>query len=516
MGHATAAAMPGRDSDTGAWTQSDWARFRLASIVEASDDAIIGTDLNGTVTHWNHAADARFGYTVDEIVGRSITRVVPPDRIDEAAAVYVRIRQCEGVVRYETERRHRNWNVVPVSLTLSPIRDGLNRVIGVTKIVRDLRVPRRIHLELRRREALLRSILDTVADALIAIDGCGLIQSFSAAAERLFGFTAGEVIGRNVNVLMTTPYRREHDGYPARPGETGERHGIGTARIAVGRRENGTTFPMELVVEDANLPGEVLFTCVIRDLTERRNRERRLDESRAALIHASRLNELGRMVSAASHAVDQPLAAMANTIGDARQRLAAGDQFGARRAVERIAEQAGRAREIVRRHRELARQASTERRIENLPETIEEASALALPGVDDGLKLEIQVDDDASEAVIDKVQIQQVLMNLMRNAVEAMAHSERRELTVSATRAGAMIEIRVADTGPGLPARVRLGLFEPCVTTRPDGMGVDLSVCRAIVEAHGGELYGEDGDGGRTVFRLTVPRPGEPASGQAR
>lgn len=164
-------------------------------------------------------------------------------------------------------------------------------------------------------------------------------------------------------------------------------------------------------------------------------------------------------------------------------------------------------RPVIQRLRDLVRKGGTERQVQSLPKTIEEASALALLGVGSGLKLEIKVDDDASEAVIDKVQIQQVLMNLMRNAVEAMDGSERIELTDTASRVGELVEIAVADTGPGLPEQVRLRLFEPFVATKPDGMGVGLSVCRTIVEAHGGELVGEDGDDAGTVFRLTVPYP---------
>ena len=138
--------------------------------------------------------------------------------------------------------------------------------------------------------------------------------------------------------------------------------------------------------------------------------------------------------------------------------------------------------------------------------TIEEASAIALAGVGQRLKLEIRIAEDASEAMIDKIQIQQVLLNLMRNAVEAMAGADRRELAVSANRLGEMVEIRITDTGPGLPEAVRARLFQPFVTTKSDGMGVGLSVCRAIVEAHGGELHAEDVEGGGTVFRFTVPR----------
>ncbi len=222
----------------------------------------------------------------------------------------------------------------------------------------------------------------------------------------------------------------------------------------------------------------------------------------------SRLNELGQMVSALAHEVNQPLTAMANYLSGIRRLLAAGNQQGAELAMERVAEQADRARQIIQRLRDLVKKGEPERRVESLLRTIEEATALALVGVGQGLKLDIYVDGDAAEAVIDK--IQQVLLNLMRNAAEAMANSVQRELSITTARAGDMVEISVADTGPGLPEVVRARLFQPFVTTKPTGMGVGLSVCRAIVEAHGGELRTEAAGGGGTVFRLTVPHPGGP------
>jgi two-component system sensor kinase FixL len=151
-----------------------------------------------------------------------------------------------------------------------------------------------------------------------------------------------------------------------------------------------------------------------------------------------------------------------------------------------------------------------ERRVESLSKTIEEASSLALLGIPQGLKLDIRVDDDADEAVIDKVQIQQVLLNLVRNAAEAMDGSPHRELSIATARAGGMVEISVTDTGPGLPESVRARLFQPFVTTKPNGMGIGLSVSRNIIEAHGGKIRAEHGAGGGTVFRLTVP--GRPPS----
>jgi two-component system sensor kinase FixL len=188
-----------------------------------------------------------------------------------------------------------------------------------------------------------------------------------------------------------------------------------------------------------------------------------------------------------------------------RRLLTAGNQQGAELAMERIAEQANRAQQIIQRLRNLVKKNEEERRVESLTTVIEEASALALVGVGPGLKLNIRVAADAAEAAIDKIQIQQVLLNLMRNAAEAMDASPRRELSITTARAEEMVEISVADTGPGLPELVRAKLFEPFVTTKPNGMGVGLSVCRPIVEAHGGELRAGDVEGGGTVFRLTVP-----------
>ncbi len=257
---------------------TDEARLRLAAIAESSDDAIIGKDPSGIVTSWNRAAEAMFGYAADEIIGHAITKILPPDRISEEAYILEQVRRGERMVHFETLRRHKDGRIIPVSLTISPIRGDDGEIVGVSKIARDLSEAQRVHRELQRREALLRSILDTVPEALVVIDDRGLIQSFSAAAERLFGFNPEEVVGRNVSLLMPSPYREQHDGYLARYLSTGERHIIGIGRIVVGQRKDGSTFPMELAVGEVNLTGARLFTGFVRDLTTRQEHERRLSE----------------------------------------------------------------------------------------------------------------------------------------------------------------------------------------------------------------------------------------------
>ena len=484
------------------------ARAWLAAIAESVNDAIIGKDLDGIVNSWNQAAEAMFGYAASEIIGQPITRIIPEERIGEEALILGRVGRGERLAHFATERRRKDGAIIPVSLTISPIRDRQGRIVGVSKIARDLSETQKVHGELRRREALLRSVLETVPDAMIIIDEHGVIQSFSAMAERLFGFSAGEALGQNVSILMPAPYRGEHDGYVARYIETRERRVIGHRRVVLGQRKDGGTFPMELSVGEVALPGARLFTGFVHDLTERQEQQRRLEEMQAELIHVSRMNELGQMVSVLAHEVNQPLAAIGNYLGGIRRLLAAGRAEGVERAVGQMAEQAERARQIIQRLRDLVKKGGTERRPEDLRKTIEEASALALLGAGQRLKLEMALADDAAEAVMDKIQIQQVLINLIRNAVEAMAGQPSGRLSISAKRAGGMIEIGIADTGPGLPETVRARLFQPFVTTKPAGLGVGLSVCRTIIEAHGGEIRAGEAEGGGAVFSFTIPRAG--------
>jgi len=272
---------------------------------------------------------------------------------------------------------------------------------------------------------------------------------------------------------------------------------------------------MQLTVGEVHLPGMNLFAGFVHDLTERLERERRLSELQAELVHVSRVTELGQLVSALAHEVNQPLTAMSSYLSGIRRLLATGNLPAAQDAMEKVVQQGDRARQIIQRIRDHVHKREPERKIENLTATIEEARDLAQTGIGAGFDLTIDVDPEATEAVIDRVQIQQVLLNLIRNGAEAMAGSEPGHLTIAAKRAGDMVEISVSDTGPGLPETVRERLFQPFVTTKHSGMGVGLSVCRTIVEAHGGTLRAEDGAGGGMVFRLTVPRPAEPANAAA-
>ena len=356
--------------------------------------------------------------------------------------------------------------------------------------------------------ALLRSILETVPDAMIVIDEQGTVRFFSTAAERLFGYTADEVGGHNVRILMPPPYREQHDGYLDRYRRTGERRIIGIGRVVVGQRKDGSTFPMELSVGEANQTGQRLFTGFVRDLTERQQAERRLHELQDGLLHVSRVRSMGQMAAALAHELNQPLTATANYVRAALRLLASPEPNldRVRQAMNHAVEQTLRSGEIIRRLRAFVSRGEVARQSESIAKLIEEASALALVGAKErGVKVLISMDPDLPDASVDRVQIQQVLLNLIRNAVESMEGREARELTVAAARHADHVLVSVIDTGNGIPAEIHARLFQPFVTTKPEGMGIGLSVCRTIIEAHGGSLWMEPNPAGGSAFRFTVP-----------
>jgi two-component system sensor kinase FixL len=381
-------------------------------------------------------------------------------------------------------------------------------VTGGEWFQRGRREAQAMNRDLAERQAHLQSILDTVPDAMIVIDEDGIMRSFSSAAARLFGWTADEAIGQNVSMLMPQPYRDAHDSYLRRYYATGERRIIGIGRVVVGERKGGGTFPMELSVGEIDVPGDRFFTGFVRDLSERQAAEARLQELQTELIHISRVTAMGEMASALAHELNQPLSAIANYLKGSTRLLAKpdADQERLRDALGKAADQALRAGEIIRRLRDFAARGETERRVESLVRIVEEASALALVGAKEhGVSVRFDLSPTVDQVLADRVQIQQVVLNLIRNAMDAMAVGPRRELVigVAAGEPGTAV-VSVSDSGPGIEPDVADQLFQPFITTKADGLGVGLSISRTIVEAHGGQIWVDSTPGGGATFRFTL------------
>jgi two-component system sensor kinase FixL len=360
------------------------------------------------------------------------------------------------------------------------------------------------------RSEFLQSVLNTLPDALIVIDSVGAIVLFSPMAEQTFGWTAAEAIGKDVSFLMPNPYREEHGGYLARYLNTGEKRIIGKGRIVVGERKDGSTFPMELSVGEMATPGGRFFTGLVRDLTIRQMTDARLQELQMELVQMARLTTMGNMASALAHEVNQPLSAIANYLKGSRRLIEQGDVDSERLrdAIDKAGDQALRAGDIVRRLRDFVSHGEADRRPENLTKLIEEASALGLVGASEsGVRVLLELDRSIDLVFADRVEIQQVMVNLIRNAIEAMQGATERTLTIgSRARDAEWCEISVSDTGSGLKPEAMRDLFKPFVTTKSTGMGVGLSISRTIVEAHGGEIWAENNPKGGASFRFTLPR----------
>ncbi|MBA4790743.1 MAG: PAS domain S-box protein [Rhizobiales bacterium] len=389
-------------------------------------------------------------------------------------------------------------------------KNGAGRPTWMRGVLFAIDVQKGAEAELRAREAHLRSILDTVPEAMIVIDASGIMRSFSATAEHLFGWSAEEAVGRNVSMLMSEPDRSRHDGYLAHYRRTGQKRIIGRGRIVNGQRRDGSIFPMELAVGEMRSGDEAHFTGFITDLTERQQTQARLQVLQSELVHVSRLTAMGEMASTLAHELNQPLAAVSNYLKGCRRLLDQEDLEAlpkVKEALDKASEQAVRAGQIIRRLRNFVSRGETDRRVERVSQLIDEASALALVGGREaGIVSRLDLHPDVSTVLADRVQIQQVLVNLIRNAVDAMQTCPRRQITLSARPSeDNMVEIGVSDTGPGLAPEVVDRLFQPFVTTKEHGMGVGLSISRTIIEAHGGRLWVEQNQDGGAFFHLTLP-----------
>lgn len=342
----------------------------------------------------------------------------------------------------------------------------------------------------------LEAIVESLTDGVLEFDDSGVFDANSAAA-RLFGYKRSELIGVDICALL--------------PGlRNGVRHHLRKAQTSEGRRKDGSSFPIQLTLNEARSPRGRAFVGVARDLTDQRRAETLLQEQRAEFTYASRLIAMGELAAALAHEINQPFAAAATYVRTARwllERKSKRPDSDLEVILEKAATQVMRAGEIIRHLREFVTRGESVKTVQRLSTLVEEAKELALVGVrQNEAHVTMRLKTKHDYVLADRIQAQQVVVNLVRNALEAMQDAPRRELVLTTSRAGPdFVRLDVIDTGHGLSDAVRATLFEPFRTTKATGMGVGLSISRSIVEAHGGRIWAEPNPEGGAIFSFTLP-----------
>jgi two-component system, LuxR family, sensor kinase FixL len=457
-------------------------------------------DFDGTIRFWSEGMERLYAYTREEAVGQSFHRLLKtefPRPLAELEAELLEQGQWSG----EISHRRRDGAIVIVTSLWIVVRDGQGRPQGIAVIHTDITEQKRGD----QARLHLAAIVESSDDAIIGITLDGIITSWNRGAAEIFGYAADEILGRSIITLVPPDRLHEEEEIVAKisRGEKVEHHDT------VRRRKDGVEINVSLTVSPIRDPSGMIVGAskIARDLTSRQTTERRLEELQVTLIHVSRLNELGQMGSALSHELNQPLAAIANYIETGRRWVELQNPAKAIESLGKAMAQVDRAGEIIQHLRQFVQKGGTERRRESINQVIEEASALALIGArQQAIRTILRLASSAPHAMIDKVQIQQVVVNLIRNSIEAMVGADQRLLTIgTALIAGRFVEVSVSDTGSGLPEEIMATLFQPFVSTKSHGMGIGLSISRSIIQAHGGDLRAEQNLERGATFRFTLP-----------
>jgi PAS domain S-box-containing protein len=483
----------------------DAAQLRLAAIVASSDDAIISKDLNGTITSWNAAAERIFGYTEAEAVGQSILLIVPPDLRHEEQEVLRRIRAGDSVDHYETTRIRKDGRRIEVSLTVSPLKTAEGNIIGASKIARD--IGERKQLEIR--SARLAAIVESSHDAIVGKTLDGTITSWNAAAERLFGYTSADVIGRSIRILIPDELQGEEDDVLSRIRRGQRVDHYDTVR----RRKDGALIDVSLTVSPVlNTKGIVIGASKIaRDISDRKRAETERRLLLQTAQEASRLKD--EFLATLSHELRTPLNAILGYARMMRSGLLTGDKQT--RAMETVVRNATSLTRIVEDVLDVARIVSGKIRLNmqtvDLPDVIAEAMETVRPASEvKGITIELTLDHGGARVFGDPERLQQIIWNLLSNAVKFTPQGGR--IVVHLGQVGAHVEISVSDTGMGIPAEFLPHVFERFrqgdggLTRVHGGLGLGLAITRHLVELQGGRISAtSDGRGKGATFRVELP-----------
>ena len=482
--------------------QTETAALRLASIVEFSDDAIIGKDLNSIVTSWNKGAEKIFGYTAGEMVGTSIMRIIPDDRRNEESLILDKIKNGESMEHLETLRRTSDGRVIDVSVTVSPIKDSTGKPIGVSKVARDI-TERKLAQE---RIAEQAALLEKARDAIIVRDPEGKLLFWNTGAERIYGWTRQEAIGRNVGDFIYAHPKKFRE-LNATIVSRGEWHGE-LQHLTRDKREISVEARWTLIRDNEGNPKSVL--AINTDITEKKKIE-------AQFMRAQRMESIGTLAGGIAHDLNNILAPIILSI-DFLKTLS--DQPQATKVLETIEVSARRGADIVRQVLSFARGQEGQRVEIQSKHLLKDLQVI----IRDTFPKDIQLQFSASSALWtilgDPTQIHQILLNLCVNARDAMPSGG--VLTVGVencsldeqyaamnieAKVGRYVIFHVTDTGMGIPRSNLEKIFEPFFTTKElnKGTGLGLSAVMAIVKSHGGfvNVYSEVAKG--TTFKVYLP-----------
>jgi two-component system, LuxR family, sensor kinase FixL len=478
---------------------------------------IVVTDAAGKITQANSHCEAMTGFSPAELIGKPIWDCLPaPETAGQMRDAFTRVAAGDSV-HADEEARWLRKDGTPLSVLCNCLgrydADGLLQTMVISAF--DIGRARSIATELGEALDRHQGILDTAVDAIITIDQHGNLESFNRAAERIFGYRAAEVVGRNISMLMPQPYRGQHDGYLQNYLTTRRKKIIGIGREVEGLRKDGTVFPMELAVGEVALASGRTFTGIVRDISDRKAAEQEARRRLNEMAHIMRLRSMGELAAGLAHEINQPLTAIVSSAQACQRMIAAGNVEPEllRDALGQIAAQGVRAAEVIRRLRRLVEKGELEKRPQDLANSVTEVLALFAHELRVHMvQVNVAVPEGGvPEVNVDRVQIEQVVVNLIRNALDAMEQilpSERLlkiALSTALNDGRTGLLLRVQDHGTGIAPEIAEHLFEPFQTTKRDGLGQGLAICRRIVEAHGGRIWVETVVTGGTAFLVWLP-----------
>ena len=493
-----------------------WSPFVAAT----RDYAMLLLDPTGRIMSWNRGAELLKGYQANEVLGRHFSCFYPPEEIATGEPErQLRDAIAVGRVAVIGERMRNDGSRFLADVVITAIQGPDGKLHGFGKITRD--ITERVAAETlvksseTRLRSLMETVLDTVVDGLITIDRHGIIQSYNKACVSLFGYSPGEVIGRNVHILMPEPYHSEHDRYVAAYLETGVPQIIGIGREVVGRRKDGTTFPMELAVGESAHGGNHAFVGIVRDVTERREAEKQREQLR----QAQKMEAVGQLTGGLAHDFNNLLAIIIGNL-DLLRELRATDTVTDELARDAL-ESALRGADLTRRLLAFARRQPLQPERADINELIGAIVKLLTRTLGENIAIELALAPNIWPVRIDRAQFEAVIANLATNARDAMprggsllidTQNDRLDTAYAAAHTevtpGDYVAVEVSDSGSGMAPEILTRIFEPFFTTKEQGRGtgLGLSMVFGFMKQIGGHItvYSEPGKG--TTFRLYLPR----------